>query len=85
MANWQGPTHTRRQDADSLPGARPRAAYFMLLPSGRYTIGVGNPNEEAAVAVADPIASAPNRFVLNDDLTLDHRALVLVGADLALL
>lgn len=80
MANWQGPSHARSQRAEDLPGTGPRVAYFILLGNGRYALGVGDITESAAVAVESPIASAPGRLVLDDDITVAHRQPLLQGA-----
>lgn len=81
MSLWQG-TLTQ-QERETASGTGPISAYFMAHPTvpGRYILGTGAKQGEAvAFLKAAPIASAPGRFVLDDDPAEEDRALSLIGA-----
>lgn len=80
MALKQGTLTHLEQEARE--GSGPRVAYLMDHPTvpGRYILGVGSKAGEAtAFLKASPIASALGRFVLDDDITEEDRALYLMG------
>lgn len=80
MANWQGPSHTKEERGEDVPGARPRRAYFMQRVDGSWTLGVGDPTEADAVPVLAPIGSAPGMSYLDDDLAAaNQRQPLLLG------
>lgn len=79
MANWQGPSHTKEERAEDLPGRHPRRAYLMQRVDGSWTFGVGDPREEGAVLVRAPMTGAPGAAYPDADLALPHVQPLLLG------